>query len=239
MQWTVVFLMLLAAQTGGEASVLHWTTRLLHMNCDNRPVSHSHDPVGLIPRIVTSDLVTPMQFEAERPMVEGGTLTLGICNGEVHVLAATDAAKLKVVVRLGASLGRERTPKDYLQEFSLNPSGADIEWKLPRRALPVIDVYVPKDTKLNLELGNVQLEVRGVRGDKQIDAGRGTARLYVMADGADYRRLTVDVAMGSFVDLRPGGKQSHKVPLHEEFSGTGKGNAHLSVAMGKAEIAYE
>jgi hypothetical protein len=235
----VVFLMLLTAQTGGEASVLHWTTRLLHMNCDNHPVSHSHDLVGLISRVVTSDLVTPMQFEVERPMMEGGTLTLGACNGEVHVLPATDAAKLKVVVHLGASLGRERTPKDYLQEFSLNPAGADIEWKLPRRALPVIDVYVPKDTKLNLELGNVQLEVRTRGGDKRIDVGRGTARLYVSADGSDYRRLTVDVAMGSFVDLRTGGKQSHKMPLHEEFSGNGNSTAQLSVAMGKVEIAAE
>lgn len=53
------------------------------------------------------------------------------------------------------------------------------------------------------------------------------------------RSIVVDVAMGSFVDLRPGGVTDHRVPLHKEFKGQGSSTAHLQMAMGRVEIAPE
>jgi len=78
-----------------------------------------------------------------------------------------------------------------------------------------------------------------VRGNKQISVGKGTARLFVTSERNEYNRITVDVVMGSFADLRPGGAESHQIPLHREFSGAGSATADLHVAMGKAEIAVE
>jgi hypothetical protein len=184
-------------------------------------------------------LDTPLQFEAERPFASGSTLLLVVCNGEVHVLPGSDPNKLKVTVRLGLSLGHERTPRSYLQEFSLSSNRADVEWKLPERSHPVIDVYVPTNTNLNLQMGNTDLEIKGVRGNKLLNGGKGVARLYVANGDSEYSSINVDVAMGSLSDLRPGGEQNHHVPLHEEFPGKGDATAHLQMAMGKIEIVAE
>jgi hypothetical protein len=231
-------LLALSPRPGCEASPLHWITRLGHTNCDNHPVAKVHHR-NLMPRPEASDLDTPLHFEAERPFASGSTLLLVVCNGEVHVLPDSDPDKLRVSVRLGARLGGEWTPRSYLQEFEVSSSTADIEWKLPERVHPVIDIYVPMKTSIDLQLGKTEVEVKGVRGNKVLNVGKGTARLYVENGDSEYSSIVVDVAMGSFADLRRPGKHSDHVPFHEEFSGKGSSTAHLQMAMGKAEIAPE
>jgi len=218
--------------------MLHWTTRVLGMDCDNRPIPLPHDP-GLRLRPQQFDTVTPLEFEGVRPLPSGSTLTLGVCNGEVHILSAPGLESVKVSVRLGKPLNRERTPLNYMRRFTAVGNEAEILWKLPEETHPVIDIYVPLNTNLNLQLGKAKLEVKSVRGNKQISVGKGTARLYVTDEPQEYSRITVNVAMGSFSDLRPGGTENHQVPLHREFSGTGSATVDLQVAMGKAEISLE
>ena len=238
MRIVAIFLLVAMAQTAGEASVFHWTTRLLHMNCDTHTVTRGHNP-ELVPRSGQADQVTAQDFAAERPFSAGTKLTLGVCNGEVHILPGGDAGKLKITVHLAAPLGHERTPQSYLQIFAFDDKGADIEWKLPEAGHPVVTVYLPEHADLDLELGKAELDVTGIRGNKHLSLGKGTARLHVASGNSEYSRMTVDVAMGSFRDWRPDGLESHKVPLHQEFLGTGSASARIEVAMGKAEIAPE
>ena len=121
----------------------------------------------------------------------------------------------------------------------MEPHHADIEWKLPERVHPVIDIYVPQNTNLDLQLGKTDLEVKDVRGDKIVNAGKGTVRLAVADNNSEYRSIIVDVAMGSFSDLRTAGEIDHHLPLHKELSGPGTATAHLQMAMGKIEITPE
>lgn len=121
----------------------------------------------------------------------------------------------------------------------MDAHGADIEWKLPERVHPVLDIDVPKETNLGLELGKTDLEIRDVEGDKTVNAGKGIVRLRVANGNSEYRSIVVDVAMGSFSDLRPEGESDHNVPLHKEFSGEGTATAHLQMAMGRVEITPE
>jgi len=107
----------------------------------------------LIQRPEQKDVDAPLQFEVERPFASHSLLTLVVCNGEVHVLPNPHRDQLRVVVHLGASLGHELTPRQFLQEFVVNQESADVEWKLPASSRPVIDVYVPEQTALDLQLG--------------------------------------------------------------------------------------
>ncbi len=155
------------------------------------------------------------------------------------MLVGSTADELRIVVHLAAPLGHERTPKNYLQEFTMGSDAPDIEWKLPEGSHPVIEVDIPADTNLDLQLGKAQLEVGGIVGNKHISVGKGSARLYAREDNAESGEIVVDVAMGSFADLRPGDRESHRAPLHEEIPDKGSATAHLEVAMGKAEIAAQ
>ena len=98
-------------------------------------------------------------------------LTLVVCNGEVHVLPNPHPDHLRVRVHLGASLRHELTPGRFLHEFVVGQKDADVEWKLPASSRPVIDMYVPERTALDLRLGKTNLLVKGVRGDKAVHAG--------------------------------------------------------------------
>jgi hypothetical protein len=239
MKRAIAVLLLLAAPIAAKASVLHWTTRLMGMNCDNHPISRSpKDSPRLTQREEDRDVITPVLFTAERPFKSDGTLTLAVCNGDVQV-EPSDSETLKITVQLNGPLHHEQTPRNYLQRFDATPEKTVMLWKLPESAKPVFHVLVPRNAHLILDLGKSELTVRGIHGEKQLNVGRGTARLYVQPDNADFSQISVDVAMGSFTDLRPGGKQNHKVPLHEEISGSGTAKATLNVAMGKAEIASE
>jgi len=181
----------------------------------------------------------PLEFDVERPFKSRSSLTLVVCNGEVHVLPNPHPDQLRVVVHLGASLQHELTPRRFLQEFVVGEKDADVEWKLPASARPVIDVYVPEQTALDLQLGKTNLLVKGVRGDKSVNAGKGTVRLDVRDGDSEYRSILVDVAMGSFADLRTEDNPSRRFPFHQELPGRGDATAHLQMAMGRIEIAKE
>ena len=236
--WGLFASLLLSAPPCSDASALHWITRLGHTSCDNRRVAETHAP-GLIQRPEQKDVDAPLQFEVERPFASHSLLTLVVCNGEVHVLPNPHRDQLRVVVHLGASLGHELTPRRFLQEFVVNQESADVEWKLPASSRPVIDVYVPEQTALDLQLGKTNLLVKGVRGDKAVNAGKGTVRLDVSDGDSEYHSIIVDVAMGSFADLRTDDNPSRQVPFHQELPGRGQATAHLQIAMGRIEIAKE
>jgi hypothetical protein len=236
--WVLFALLPFSSQPCSDASPLHWITRLGHTNCDNHPVAQTHVP-GLIQRSEQKDVDAPLQFEVERPFASHSTLTLVVCNGEVHVLPNPHPGQLKVEVHLGASLPHELTPKRFLEEFAVGQNDADMEWKLPASSLPVFDIYVPEQSALDLQLGQTNLLVKGVRGDKTISAGKGTVRLDVSDGDSEYHSIIVDVAMGSFTDLRTEGNPSNHVPFHRELPGHGVATAHLQMAMGRIEIAKE
>lgn len=221
-----------------KASPLHWITRLGHTNCDDHPVAKTHAS-GLIQRSEQKDVEGPLQFEVERPFASHSLLTLVVCNGEVHVLPNPHPDQLRVVVHLGASLRHELTPKRFLQEFVVGQKSADVEWKLPASSRPVIDLYVPEQTALDLQLGKTNLLVKGVRGDKAVNAGKGAVRLDVSDGDSEYHSIIVDVAMGSFTDLRTEETLSRHFPFHQELLGRGRATAHLQMAMGRIEIAKE
>lgn len=237
--WFFLTLMVGLPAAHSEASVLHWTTRLGHTDCDNHPVPGRH-AFSLVARPDQHDIDDPLYFQAERTLASNSSMTLVVCNGEVHIFPSPEPHQLKLVVHLGSPLGHELTPAKFLQMFQMNSQSVDVEWKLPSRASPVINVYVPQNTALDLELGNTNLAVRGVRGDKTVNAGKGTLRFYVANAQSEYRAIVVDVAMGSFADLRePGRKVHHHIPFHTEFLGSGTANAHLQMAMGRIEIVPE
>jgi hypothetical protein len=144
-----------------------------------------------------------------------------------------------VEVHLGASLRHELTPKRFLQEFVVGQKDADVEWKLPAGSLPVFNIYVPEQTALDMQLGKTNLLVKGVRGNKAVSAGKGTVRLDVSDGDSEYHSIVVDVAMGSFTDLRIQGNPSNQIPFHQELVGRGDATAHLQMAMGRIEIAKE
>ena len=237
-RWVPFATLLLSSLPCSDASALHWITRLGHTNCDNHPVAETHAP-GLIQRSEQNDVDAPLQFEVERPFASHSSLTLVVCNGEIHVLPNTHPDQLRVMVHLGAPLRHELTPRRFLQEFVVGQKDADVEWKLPASSRPVIDMYVPKQTALDLQLGKTNLLVKGVRGDKAVNAGKGTVRLDVSDSDLEYHSIIVDVAMGSFADLRTEGIVRHHFPFHQEFPGRGDATAHLQMAMGRIEIAKE
>lgn len=237
-RWTFLATLLFSSLTCSNASALHWITRLGHTECDNHPVAERHAP-GLIQRSEQKDVDGPLEFDVERPFKSRSSLTLVVCNGEVHVLPNPHPDQLRVVVHLGASLQHELTPRRFLQEFVVGEKDADVEWKLPASARPVIDVYVPEQTALDLQLGKTNLLVKGVRGDKSVNAGKGTVRLDVRDGDSEYRSILVDVAMGSFADLRTEDNPSRRFPFHQELPGRGDATAHLQMAMGRIEIAKE
>lgn len=104
---------------------------------------------------------------------------------------------------------------------------------------PVIDIYVPKEANLHLQLRKADLEIRGPQGDKKVYADKGTIKAGAANGKSEYRLIVVDVAVGSFSDMRPGDESEHHVPLHKEFSGEGTASAHLQMAIGKIEITSE
>jgi hypothetical protein len=193
----------------------------------------------LIERSEQQDVDAPSQFAVERPFASHSLLSLVVCNGEVHILPNSHPDQLKLVVHLGASLPRELTPRRFLQEFVVDHKGADVEWKLPAGSRPVIDVYVPEHTALDLQLGKTNPLVKGVRGDKAVNAGKGTVRLDVTNSDSEYHSIIVDVATGSFADLRTEDNLGHHFPYHQELPGRGDAMAHLQLAMGRIEIAKE
>jgi hypothetical protein len=83
-RWVLFAPLLFSSLPCSDASALHWITRLGHTNCDNHPVAETHAP-GLIQRSEQEDVDAPLQFEVEEPFASLSSLTLVVCNGEVHV----------------------------------------------------------------------------------------------------------------------------------------------------------
>ena len=230
MRWLVAVVFLLQASSLSPASVLHWTTRLMGMECDNRPVRSAN--ASLQRRPAQPDVDTATEFVAERSLPAGSTLRLGVCGGELHLLPGKDAATMKVVVHVTGALPRDLTPKSYLQELSTEAQSATIAWKLPEDAHPVLYVYVPEHTNLDLQFGKGTVEVQGISGNKIIHVGKGEARLN-MSSPPEYNRMSVHVALGSFEDRRPGGHEDRKAPLHEVLTAGGAYSTDIHMAMGK------
>ena len=90
-------------------------------------------------------------------------------------------------------------------------------------------MYVPEQTALELQLGKTNLLVKGVRGDKTVNAGKGMGRLDVSDGDSEYHSIIADVAMGSFADLRTDKNLRHHFPFHKELPGRGDATAHLQM----------
>lgn len=235
-----ILLLLLVVGPAGRPAALGWSSKLLHMSCDNRAVraDAAGDP-ALKRRPGSADVLTATDMRVTRPMGGHGTLALGICNGEVSVLASPDAEKLTVAVHLGHRLKGEETPVNYLQEFAVGASSADVEFKLPRSAEAKFEIYVPKHTSLELQMGDVQLEVKGMRSDIHINQGKGVARLYVPQGKDGFGRIHIENDMGSFRDLRTPGNARADRSREKEITGEGPYAAQIRMGMGTIELAPE
>jgi len=238
LRWVLFTTLLFSTLPCSDASAFHWITRLGHTNCDNHPIAWTHAP-GLLQRSEQKDVDAPSEFEVERPFASHSVLALVVCNGEVHVFPNPHPDQLRMVVHLGAPLPHELTPRRFLQEFVVGQKDADVEWKLPESSRPVVDIYVPEQTDLDLQLGKTNLLVKGVRGNKTVSAGKGTVRLDVIDGNSEYHSIIVDVAMGSFMYLGMEENPDHHFPFHQDLPGRGGATAHLQMAMGKIEIAKE
>ncbi len=227
MRWLPAVVLLLQASTLSPASVLHWTSRMMEMECDNHPV-RSAERRALQRRPAEADIDTAQEFTAERPFSAGATLRLGLCAGELHILPSSNPATMQVTVHVTSPLPRDLTPKSYLQELSTDSRNATVAWKLPESAHPVLYVFLPERTSITLQFGKGAVEIRGIAGNKLIHVGKGEVRLS-MNETAGYSRLSVHVAMGSFDDRRPSGHKNHKTPMHEELTGDGPYTADVHI----------
>ena len=231
MRWLPAAVLLLQASVLSQASVLHWTSRLMRMECDNRPVRSANLPI-LQRHPTQPDTDTAQDFVAERPFAAGETLRLGVCSGELHVIPSDDSTTLKVAVHVKGPLPQDLTPRNYLQELSTDAQNATMAWKLPEDSHPVLYIYVPRHTDIDLQFGKGAVEIQDVSGNKRIHVGKGETKL-ILAGPPEYSHLSVHVALGSFEDRRPGGHENHKAPLHEQLTSTGPYTVDVHVAMGE------
>ncbi|HEX6771362.1 MAG TPA: hypothetical protein VF126_05000 [Acidobacteriaceae bacterium] len=181
------------------------------------------------------DTEDAQHFAAERVFNGEGRLELNMCSGELHIERGQgDRLKLRIEIGTAPSLKM----RAYVKTFDVAKGHSTISLEFPRRFHPVVVLELPSSTSLkseiNLGAGRVYFDANGVRGDRELNLGAGSAHLR-MAGDHDYSDFEANVGMGSFHDHRPGGASSHFI-ISREYQGAGEGRLEMNVGAGSIDI---
>lgn len=168
---------------------------------------------------------------AHHPIVadfaSGGRLELHLRAGEIHIVGSDDG---KITVRAGGRRGSDSTDiRALFDHFSrsgkLNVAGGpdgDVS----------ITVSVPKSTDLKVHVTAGDVEVQGIKGNKDIELLAGNLTVGV-GDPADYFRVQASVTTGN-IDATPFGES--RGGLFRSFQKTGHGRYKLVAHVGAGDL---
>lgn len=183
----------------------------------------------------SGDTEDAQHFAAARAFNGEGKLELNVCSGELHIERGQgDRLKLRIEVGTAPPLKM----RAYVKTFDIANGNATISLEFPRRLHPVVVLELPSTSSLkseiNLGAGKVYFDAVGVKGDRELNLGAGSAHLSMSGDH-DYAKFEANVGMGSFHDHRPGGASSHFI-ISREYHGAGEGRLEMNVGAGSIDI---
>jgi hypothetical protein len=229
-----LFVLMLAVFAMGGSVLRADDAKTGNMNCDGQPVTdHQFQQQA-------GDVLEPSHLEIVRPFSGSGTLTVSICNAQLHVRTRPDAKELKLSVVVDGK-SADKPAVDYIHILQIAPDHGVIHLNFPGDSHAVVTLTAPMskglESEFNLGKGDLDFDAIGSAGGRQINVGYGHAKLLVEGDKS-YSGMEVNIGMGSLHDHRPGGRDGHFV-VSRNYSGSGEGSLEINVGMGSLDIAQE
>lgn len=166
----------------------------------------------------------------EAPFRSGGQLDLHIRSGEIHILGSDEE---KVLVRVGGKQGSDST--DIQGHFE----GLDRTGKLSVAGGPssdvTITVQVPKKSDLVVRIFAGDVEVKDIKGNKNIELSAGNLTVGV-GDPADYFHVQASVTTGN-IEAQVFGEQ--RDGLFRSFEKSGSGKFKLVAHVGAGDLRLQ
>jgi hypothetical protein len=189
-----------------------------------RPVDH---PIAT----QAGDLSTATQFDAARPF-SGHMLRLEGCYGELRLMRSEQANTVRVRIKTEKGAGG-RELRDYVQELSTTGDGR-IAVRLPKDVPGKVTIEVPAEIRLEVNWASGRVDVApAIAGDKEINVGKGEARVYVGQE--DYADIEANVGWGTISDQLPHAER-HRMLRSITLSQTTGGKHNLEINVGSGHI---
>lgn len=167
-------------------------------------------------------------FEADFP--SGGQLDLHIRSAEIHIVGSDEN---RVGVRVGGKQGSKST--DMRARFKRSDNSCELRVTGGPRNELTITVQVPKNSNLFVRIFAGDVEVRGIKGNKDIELEAGDLTIGV-GNPADYAHVEASVTTGE-IDAKPFG-ESHG-GLFRSFEKSSGGKYKLFAHVGAGELTLQ
>ena len=218
--------LLLAVAAGTLCTAAHGEDN----NCDDQPpTSHGF-------QTQPGDTLDPTHLHLVRSYAGTGKVEVNICNADVKVVNRADTKTLEVLVNLEGS-GGGHPAADFVKTFRIDPNEGVLSFQFGKAARARVTLFLPikhgSEFEFNLGHGDLSFYASRSAGERQINVGMGTVKLFV--SDTSYADMQVNVGMGAMHDHRPGGKNAHFV-VNRDFQASGDGSLQINVGMGTLDI---
>lgn len=183
---------------------------------------------GYSPDKVGSEDVAHHPFEADFP--SGGQLQLRIRSAEIHIVGSDEN---KIAVRVGGEKGSESD--DIKASFERSGNSGDLRVTGGPSNNVTITVQVPRKSNLFVRIFAGDVEVEGIKGDKDIELNAGDLTIGV-GDAADYARVKASVTTGA-IEAEPFGES--RGGLFRSFEKSGGGRYKLLAHVGSGDLTLK
>jgi hypothetical protein len=164
-------------------------------------------------------------FKAAFP--SGGQLDLRIRSAEIHIVGSADN---RLAVHVGGKRGSTST--DVKARFEQSGKHGELQISGGPSSELAITVVVPRDSSLFIRINAGDVEVKGVRGDKDVELHAGDLTIDV-GDPADYAHVEASVTTGA-IEASPFG-ESHG-GMFRSFEKSGRGKYRLAAHVGAGDL---
>ena len=192
---------------------------------------------GAQPRAKLS-LDQPAPLVIDRALPSGGTVSLDLNVGDVKILpsAATGHVRLEIDPN---GFYDQQTLQGWVRRFDVDPASATIQLELPKNShghsSPEVALYVPATADLRISLGVGDLNIHGIRGDKDLHVGVGDLTI-ALDDTPDYGHVEISTRIGDVHDpLNPAGQHGF-LGQNEDFVLKGRYRLRATVGVGDVRL---
>lgn len=171
------------------------------------------------------------------PFATGRQVNLNLNVGDVNIQPVSGDRELRLVITPRHPVSSARM-QNWIGQFDVSGSQANIRLQLPKLASAHVELYVPASTALNVRAGVGNLVIDGIRGDKDVDLNVGNLVLKGM-NREDYASAKLRTDVGNLSDnVFPGfsARRAGFVGRFEEAKGPGKFNIRAHVGTGNIEL---
>ena len=179
----------------------------------------------------------------ERSLPADGTVVLDLNVGDLKILNGTQADHLRLEVRADRKFD-EQTIASWVKRFDVAAGRASLELRSPSHdhcnncESVHVTLYVPAKVELKVHLDVGNLEIEGVRGNKDVQVRIGNLRIGYQTP-QEYAHVETSTHIGDVEDPLQSGDAHGFLGKSEDFTRQGKYHLRASVWIGDLSLFEE